>query len=380
MARITNFKVIVQHGTNLYYPKLVRAYTTEVYPFYAPTATIEINTNIQPGTTTYKAPFQDDDIVRLQANIMNSSNESPIYQDIFEGRIMSIGSKMGGDNNTILQCRGHGEETLYRAITADYSASTTTTGAMLVSLASSYLTRLTDAGTSLIDSAGSTSIPNYNIQQDTKFFVDIVRDFEGLESYGYRFSVVPIYASGLLSATYISWQALSSTATDNVQIREGTPRLISAEFSSSIERVIEDVTVYGISGSPQAVGTSIDGSPAYNSRYHIQTDQSLLTNQLCSDLADALRSRFGSELVVGTATIIGDPNVHPGDLLYCRIPSIEINTAGINGNYRCKKVTHQIDSGGWVTHLDIGEIIESPYDMLAGFHAKNRILDANFID
>lgn len=380
MARINNFRVIVEHDSNLYYPKLARAYTTAVYPYYAETATIEINTNVQPSTTTYKSPFQDDDIVRLQANVMNSSTETPVYQDIFEGRIMKIGATMGSDNNTTLQCRGHGEETLYRAITADYSASTTTTGAMMASLAGSYLTRLTDAGTSLIDSTNSTSITSYNIQQDTKYFVDVVRDFEGLESYGYRFSVVPAYTSGLLTATYISWQPLSSTASATVQAREGSSRLIAAEFSSSIERVIEDVTVYGISGSPQAVGTSIDGSPSYNTRHYIMTDQSLLTNQLCSDLAGALRDRFGSELVIGSLSIMGDPNVRPGDLIYCKIPSMQINNSTIDGNYRCKKVTHQINSGGWVTQLDVGEIMESPYDIMAGFHAKNRILDANFID
>lgn len=380
MTKIINTRVIVQHGSNLYYPKLVRAYTTAVYPYYADTATIEINTNIQPSTTTYKSPFQDDDIVRLQVNVRNSSSEPAVYQDIFEGRIMSISSKMGTDNNTILVCRGHGEETLYRAITGDENVSSTTTGSMLATFAGSYLTRLTDAGTSLIDSTNSTSITSYNIQQDTKYFVDVIRDFEGLESYGYRFSVVPTYTSGLLTATYISWQPLSSTASAKVQAREGTPRVIAADFTSSIERVIEDVTVYGISGSPQAVGTSIDGSPTYNTRHHIQTDQSLLTNQLCSDLAAALRSRFGSELIVGTISIIGDPNITPGDLIYCKFPSVVLNNASIDGNYRCKKVTHQIDAGGWVTHLDLGELIETPYDMIAGFHAKNRILDANFID
>lgn len=382
--RLVEFKVVIQRNTSpydKYYPKLISAHCNSTFPWTCPTATIEINTNITSGTAGYMSPARVDDIIRLQANVRNSPNEKSVWQDIFEGRIMKIEVGFGRGNPTRLYCRGHGEELLYRAVTADYSNAAATTGTMLAALTGSYLSRLTDASPSLIDSAGSTSITNYNIQQDTKYMIDVVHQFESLESYGYILSIETTYdSSDNLSAAEVSWQAVSSTASSTVQIREGTPRLVEATFSDSIESLVEDVTVYGLSGAPQKVGTSTDGSPAYGTRYHVETDLSLLTDQLCTDLATALRARYGSSIVRGNAKILGDPNIKVGDLIYCRIPSIELNGSTIDGNYRCRRVTHQINAKDWVTYVDLGELEISTWDFIAGFHAKNRLAMANLID
>ena len=381
-GRSVEFKVIIQRNNpakDKYYPKLLSAYTNSTFPWSCPTATIELNTNVSTGTAGYMSPVRVDDIIRLQANVRTTSDEKSVWQDIFEGRIMKIESRFGRDNPTTVYCRGHGEELLYRAVTADYSASAATTGTMLDALTTAYLSRLTDASPSLIDTAGSSAITNYNIQQDTKYMIDPVRQFESLESYGYILSVVPEYdSSDNLSAVYVSWQAVPAIASNTVQIREGTPRLVDATFSYSIEQLVEDVTVYGASGTPQKVGNSVDGSPAYGTRYHVETDLTLATDQLCSDLSAAIRAQYDG-MEIGNAKILGDPNIKVGDLIYCKIPSMELNGSTIDGNYRCRRVSHQISTDNWFTYVDLGELDISTWDFIAGFQVKSRLENANLI-
>jgi len=383
MPRLAEFKVIIQRDDtekDKYYPKLLTAYVNSTFPWSCPTATIELNTNVSSGSAGYMSPVRVDDIIRLQANVRNTSDEKSVWQDIFEGRIMKIESRFGHDNPTTVYCRGHGEEMLYRAITATETEAADTTGTMLDAFTDDYLSRLTDASPSLIDTAGSTVIANYNIQLDTKYMVDVIRHFESLESYGYIFSVVPSYDSDEnLSAAYVSWQAVPATASEQVQIREGTPRLVDATFRYSIEQLVEDVTVYGAPGTPQKVGNSLDGAPAYGLRYHVETDLSLATDQLCSDLADAIRAQYNG-MEIGNAKILGDPNIKVGDLIYCRIPSIELNGSTIDGNYRCRRVSHQISTENWFTYVDLGELDISTWDFIAGFQVRSRLENANQID
>ena len=378
--RLIKTRCIVQNkgGTDKYYPKVLRVNTSESFPWSAPVASIEINTHRIGGTAGYMSPIRNDDIVRLQVDVRNNDDEKSVWQDIFEGRVMESESSFGTNNTTTLVCRGHGEEALYRAVTGDYSVAAERTGAMLATLVGLYLSRLTDD--TLIDSTASTSIPNFNIQQDTKFMSDVIREFESLEAYGYIFKVVTNYDSdGDLDTNIVSWQSVPSLST-KVQIIQGTPRLIGARFSKTIENVVEDVKIYGASGTPQKVGVSVDGSPEYGTRHHRGVDTSIATDQLCTDLSVATRSRFGSGITRGSVTILGDVNVNVGDLIYVKIPSIVIDGSSIDGNYRVKRMSHTIDPRGWFTYLELGDLIETPADILAGVHTKNRLTAANFID
>ncbi|MCK5616150.1 hypothetical protein KAR91_80545 [Candidatus Pacearchaeota archaeon] len=378
--RLIKTRCIVQNkdGSDKYYPKVLKIDTSESFPWSAPVASIEINTHLIGGTAGYMSPIRNDDLVRLQVDVRSTSDEKSIWQDIFEGRVMETEASFGLSNTTTLVCRGHSEEMLYRAVTADYSTSTARTGAMLSTLVGLYLDRLTDD--SLIDSTASTEIPNFNIQQDSKFMSDIINEFESLEAYGYIFKVVTSYLSnGDLDTNLVSWQPVPSLSS-TVQIIQGTPRLISARFSNSIESVVEDVKIYGASGAPQKVGVSVDGTPSYGTRHHRGVDTSIATDQLCEDLAIATRSRFGAGITKGSVTILGDPNISVGDLIYVKIPSIVIDGSAIDGNYRVKRMSHTIDTRGWFTYLELGDLIESPADILAGVHTKNRLTAANFID
>lgn len=377
--RLLNLKCIVQNkdGSDKYYPKVLSVDTTETIPWSAPMASIDINTNIVGGTSGYMSPIRNDDIVRLQVNTRSSSSEKSVWQNIFEGRVMKVRGTWGRDNVTTLVCRGHGEELIYKSVSADYDPAAIRTGAILVALLGLYNTRLTNDG--LIDTTASTSIPDFNIQADTKFMSDIVRELESLEAYGYRLKVVNTYdTNDDLSASVVSWQAVPALS-KTVQIIEGTPRLVWADFEKSIENVVESVKVYGASGTPQKVGSSVDGSPEYGTRHHVGIDTSVATDQLCEDLAIATRSRFGSGITSGSVRILGDPNINVGDLVYVKIPSLILDGASIDDNYRVRRLSHSIDTGGWFTDLDLGELIQRPSDILAGQHTKNRLTAANFI-
>ena len=378
--RLLDLRCIVQNkdGSDKYYPKVLGVDTTETIPWSAPMASIDINTNIVTGTSGYMSPIRNDDIVRMQVNLRSDSNEKSVWQNIFEGRIMKVRGTWGRDNITTIVCRGHGEELIFKTVSADYDPAAIRTGAILVALLGLYNTRLTNDG--LIDTTASTSIPDFNIQADTKFMSDIVRELESLEAYGYVLKVVNSYdTNDDLDASVVSWQpvpALSNT----VQIIEGTPRLVWAEFEKSIENVVESVKIYGAPGTPQKVGTSVDGSPSYGTRHHVGVDTSVASNQLCTDLAVATRSRFGAGITSGSVRILGDQNISVGDLIYIKIPSLILDGASIDGNYRVKRLSHSIDTTGWYTDLDVGELIMTPADILAGQHTKSRLLQANFID
>lgn len=379
--RLIKTRCVIQSKTsnNKYFPKVLHVNTTESIPWSVPMARIEINTNTNINTTGYMSPIKNDDIIQLQADVRSTPSEKTVWQTIFEGRILTTKGTLNKLRNaTTLICRGHGEELLYRAITADYSTSSARTGAILSSLVASYLTRLTDD--SLIDSATSTVIPNFNIQQDTKYMSDIIHELESLEAYGYILKIITNYDSdGDLDTNIVSWQPVP-VESKTVRIIESTPRLISADLEKSIENVVEDVTIYGAQGAPQMVGSSVDGSPTYGIRHHIGIDLSIATNQLCQDLAIATRSRFGSGITSGTCTILGDPNLSVGDLLHVKIPSIVLDGDSIDETFRVKRLSHTIDNQGWISELDLGELIQTPSDILAGVHTKNRLTAANFIE
>jgi hypothetical protein len=385
---IFSTRLIVQRDTvnkDKYYPKVVSVRTNETYPWSCKTAEIEIITNTSSGTSNYISPIRKGDIVRLQVSVRYSATEKTVWEDIFEGRIEGISSSFGtGGNNTTLSCKGHDEECLYKGITADYSASAAKTGAMLSALQTAYLTRITDASPSLIDSTDSSAITSYNIQKDTRYFADAIRDFEAFEGYAYQYSVVPTYDSdGDLSAVYGSWQPVPTTASSKVKVIEGKT-LLSARFESTLAGLVNDVTQYGLSGTPQKTGNATDAASiaSYNTRHHFTTDLTLATDALCLSLATAIKTQSveASNNSRGTVTILGNPNVAPGMLVYHRIPSVVIEGSSIDGNYRIRRVSHTIDNSGWTIDLDVGELILTDGEIMADFHTKNRLNNSNLVD
>ncbi|MCK5431408.1 MAG: hypothetical protein KAJ03_01625 [Gammaproteobacteria bacterium] len=378
-------RVVVQNDTaakNIYYPNLINASTNSHFGWAADTATIEIGTNASGSTAAFTSALREGDIIRLQTNPRILSGEANVWLDVFEGRISKIESDFNiGGNNTKLVCRGHDEEFLKALVTADKSYSSQRTGFILKDLMTTYLAKITDASPSLIDTTTSTVVTSYNIKKHGKYFVDPVKDMEDLEAFGYRISVVPTYASdGTLSAVYLSYQPVQSTASTLLQIIEGTTRLISANFyDSGVERV-NHVVVYGQQGAPQKIG-EVNDVPNQTSTGKIMsrvvTDTTLTTDALCTSLAQAALDEWLTGTTGGSVQISFSPYITPGMLVYVRIPSLEINGVTIDGNYRVRKVSHRMSVGGATTTLQLGDPVKSNADVIASFHKSNRVNNSN---
>lgn len=356
--RQVEYRVVLEHDNVLYYPKILAAQVSDYFPLQVPTARIEIETNTASSTSGYTSPARTDDIVRLQVNETTTPTEKSKWVDLFEGRIMSISSQLDGGNNTFLYCRGHAEELLYRQVTADYTKSSGRTGTIISELIGDYLDRIIDGSPSLLDTTNSTVLTSFNVDQDTKYLIDIVKELEDIEGNNYIFTVVPQYDSdGLYDSCLASWQPVSSTANTNIAVIENRERLISANFSSSIEQLFNDVTIYGEPGTAQKSGTSNDSDSisSYNRRQRSEIDTTLATDYLCEAIATAIVDRAKDPIVSGTLTLVGNKLIEPGDLISVKIPSIEIDGEEIDGDYRVYRVNHGISGSGWTTSISVGE-------------------------
>ena len=384
---IVDLRLVIQKSTgtkNIYYPAVVSASTVKTFGWSCPQANIEIVTNTGTGTSGFTSPIRIHDIVRLQASTRVNSSSKKVWRDIFEGRVSKQSSEFTTNgNNTVIPCKGHDETYLYRAIAADYSASSTRTGAILQSLLGSYVDTIIDDTPSQIDTTASSVLTSYNIKQDSKYMADIVKDLQKLEGWGYILKAVTEYDSdNKLSAVYASWQPINPVVSTKVQAIEGTRGFIeSSGFDVSAQKLVNDITQYGASGAPQKVGTASDATSqtAYDKRHHIGVDTTLATDALCGDFATIVKDRFKDPLVKGSVTLQGTPNVNEGDLIYTKIPSLELDGASIDENLRVLRVSQRFDAGGWDTTLDLGDPITSPVDLQSAFHTANRLTAANFI-
>lgn len=386
-TQLIDARLVIQKPTgtkNLYYPAVVSASTVKTFGWTCPQCNIEIVTNTGTGTSGFTSPIRIHDIVRLQVSTRVDESDATIWRDVFEGRVAVQSSEFTTNgNNTIIPCKGHDETYLYRAITADYSASSTRTGAILQALLGLHVSTITDDTPSQIDTTASSVLSEYNIKEDTKYMADIVKDLQKLEGWGYILKAVTEYDSdNKLSAVYASWQPINPVASTKVQAIEGTRGFIeSSGFDVSSQKLVNDVTQYGASGAPQKVGTASDATSqtAYDTRHHVGVDTTLATDALCGDFATIVKDKFKDPIIRGSVTIQGTPNVNEGDLIYTKIPSLELDGASIDGNFRVLRVSHRIDAGGWDTTLDLGDPINSPVDLQSAFHIANRLTSANFI-
>ena len=381
------FRVIVQRDNiekDKYYPTFISGSTEATFPWASPTARITVVTNKTSSETANTSPIRKGDLIRVQANRTRVSTERAVWQDIYEGRIDAISSSYGDSSRTVLLCRGHDEETLYRGITADYAATSKTTGTILSELQTAYLSRITDASPSLIDATNSSSVASFNVKGKTKYYSDVIREMERIEGYSYIYSVVPVYdADGNISEVNGSWQPVQASVTDKMNVIEGNG-LIAASFETGLGTLVNDVTQFGAQGAPQKVGTASNAGSktSYNTRHHFAVDTTISTDAMCTILAEGIldQSVDASNSPRGQVTIKGDPNVVPGMLVYIKIPSLELEGAAIDGNYRVRRVSHNINLNGWVTTLDVGDLILTDGEILADLYTKNRINNANMVE
>jgi hypothetical protein len=380
---------------NKYYPIVLNASASYSYPLTVPTANIEIVTNRTPETSGYISPLKVDDIVRLQVSITFSRNEKVVWLDIFEGRIRDISSPFGARNTTTLDCVGHIYETTYTLLESNYNFSGSIDAVSMLDYiinTSGYLERLSYTRDTSKTIYG-VICTDYTVQKDQRYFHDLLSDLEKIGEHGYYADIKTVYNSyGTLTSAYLCWLKFKDTVTTKYRIIEGTHRLIDASFESTSEDLWNCVRVYGdtyqtSSGDPpvtvdhQYTGISFD-TPAiasYGRRMKVETVTGMKSNTQCGQLATGLMQVAKTPYIIGEVTIFGTSYVKLGDLVYVKIPSLEINGASIDGNYRVVKVTHDISENTFTTKIQFGKLKNDVSDYISLAKRQTRINNCNHI-
>ena len=367
MYRIVNTRLVIEKPTTheKYYPPVIRASTQQTYPFSVSYADIEIVSNTQAGTSGYIGQVRFDDIVRLQVSIKYNPYQKTVWQDIFEGRIMDMSSQFGNSNNVTLFCQGHEVEAETAVIEEDYSFATATDARSVLSYFSKYLSRLSYSA-SYADTG--TSFPTYDSTANQTYMRDLFSDMEAVSGYNWAVKVVPTYSSGNLSTRYIQWREMSQTASEQYKVIEGTSRMLSADFEVAGKGVRTAYRIYGDTpeGGSQYTGYASDASliSLYGKRTEVDTQTWIQSNSLAAAIAAGQLSEWKTPEVSGQVELIGTPEAEIGDLVYCKIPSEELNGASVDGNFTVYRVNHEIDRNSFKTYLDLGKVKKSIYDYI----------------
>ena len=377
------FRLVIQKpsGNNdIYYPNVLSGSSTSVYPFAVPTARFVVVSNSSASTSTYLSPVRDDDIVRFQVNHTYTVDEKDVWIDVFEGRVNGIAAVFNSsENTTTINCIGHGNSLKHTSTPTTVGHTAKTTGFIIETLMPA-MARISDDDT-LLDISGSTSISQFDLKKDSQKIMDVVRDLESLELYGYIFRLQPVYDSGgVLTSIEPVWEAISSTGTDKLIINESAQSFISASFESNISKMRNRFTVYG-GGSPQVSASVQDTAlqAIYDIREQVEVDKTIATAAMCTEIATAALDRWKNPIITGTVTIRGNPYIRVGDRVTCNIPSIVINGEPIDDTYLIYRVTHNIDNG-YTTTLVLGEIDMSASELITSFVLGNRRNNLNGID
>jgi len=367
MYRIVNTRLVIEKPTTheKYYPPVIRASTQQTYPFSVSYADIEIVSNTQAGTSGYIGQVRFDDIVRLQVSIKYNPYQKTVWQDIFEGRIMDMSSQFGNSNNVTLFCQGHEVEAETAVIEEDYSFATATDARSVLSYFSKYLSRLSYSA-SYADTG--TSFPTYDSTANQTYMRDLFSDMEAVSGYNWAVKVVPTYSSGNLSTRYIQWREMSQTASEQYKVIEGTSRMLSADFEVAGKGVRTAYRIYGDTpeGGSQYTGYASDAAliSLYGKRTEVDTQTWIQSNSLAAAIAAGQLSEWKTPEVSGQVELIGTPEAEIGDLVYCKIPSEELNGASVDGNFTVYRVNHEIDRNSFKTYLDLGKVKKSIYDYI----------------
>lgn len=353
---MTQFSVVVEHSGSLYYPSLISASVSATFPYSHPVADIQIS---QGGTIH----FIPNDIIRIQYK------RSDRWVDLFHGRINEIISNFGYKH---LFCIGHSEEMSYKFITDDYTGSGAGSGDIIIDLLVSYLSRITDDGYIKTGSA----ITEFDIARNRKNIMDIVKKLESLENFEYIFSIITDYNNGLLNTTSAKWCAVSQVPTTKVTAYETAKNVISASFSENISDLYNKVRIFGNTYDSDTYQYNSFAEDTYSQglygvREYILVDKSLNSQALCESIAAAIIQRYSMPIVIGDLNLIG-VYVNVGELISCRFPSLDAAGDHIDGNFRIQKVSHTINSSGWKTQLNVGELQYSIDELVSGLINKNR--------
>lgn len=367
MLRWVQTRLVIEKPTTheKYYPTVISATTQKSYPFSISYADIEIASNIIGSTSSYISQFRFDDIVRLQVSVKMNPNEKTVWQDIFEGRIVNMNCEYSQSNNVKIYCYGHEAIAETSLITGTHTYTSSTDAKTILSvLAPLYVTRLTYSS-AYADS--SQLFPTYNASPNQTYMSDLFSDMEKIASYTWAIKTIPTYTSGgNLSTVYIQWKAFPSAVTDKYKVIEGTQRLLSADFSVEGKGVR---TCYIVNGDTPSGGTQYTGSDEdtalstlYGKRSDVDTQNWVKSNDLCDSIATGILAEIKTPEISGQVELLGTAEADIGDLVYCKIPSIDLNGSYVTGNFVVHRVQHKITENEFTTTLDFEKTRKTAYD------------------
>jgi hypothetical protein len=171
-------------------------------------------------------------------------------------------------------------------------------------------------------------------------------------------------ASFLTGASVTGYSSSGKAVTGSGSTGKFTP---SGSVSPSL--TIDPLTVVPtpqLSGK-KATDTSLIGK--YGKRSLIETFTWIKSSAQCQAIADGIISDRGMAQKSGTVKIILTPAAHIGDLVYTKLPSVEVDGASINENFTVFKVQHSISQNSAITTLDLGRVVKTAYDYI-GLVAK----------
>jgi len=361
-----------------YYPKQVTASVTDAYPYSdAPYAQIELATNRSPETAEYINPVEEDDIVRVQVSCRMSEKEKCVFVDLFEGRVRSIDGEYNTKNNTTVSCRGHIDEAAKLLIdesktwTGTIEARTILGDLVTPARHVSRLTWLNQAPH--VDQSGVVSFTDpesaYATKADQTYLSSVFKDLEKESGSTWKIGTKSTYTvGGSLDKTYLTWKKLDTTPTNKYKAIQGTARYLGSNFEISIEDQATQVKIKGdtpTSGT-QYTGTATDATAV--ARYGYKTDvdiySQLQSNATCASIAAGILPSKVSASISGTIKLVGTPEAHPGDMVYVRSRSTELNGAIVAGNFNVYRVRHNITSSSYTTEIQVGGIITDAYDLI----------------
>jgi hypothetical protein len=133
-----------------------------------------------------------------------------------------------------------------------------------------------------------------------------------------------------LAASNIEFRALPTVPTQKYAIIQGSPGLLSANFTITGDNLYNEILYHGASGV--AGGSAVDDPSVakYNLRTFVGSDTSLATPETLGDFVLGVLPYTKGLRVTGTATIQGTAEPQIGDYVHIKIGSIDINASSFS--------------------------------------------------
>jgi hypothetical protein len=396
MFYIFEVRLRVQVGASedIHYFHVLNFTTNDELPFSVPTLDVEVIA--RDGNTDYISQIRFDDVVTLQVCIRFSDYEKRVWENIFEGRVLSPSCQFGQQNTAKFFCVGHEYETSTALLETDHTYTSTDNIAIFLIASQEALHRLS-ANEPLISSGYYNStrktLTDYYIKGAQKYFKDLCLDIIKTTAYTWHMYANPKYnaANKLIEPVILEFFPLPTTPTTKYKIIQGTPRFISGEFQANGENVFTRAIEFGATlsgGQCKGVAEWAPSQNKYGIRTHVETNTGFGAgqtstesgNKMCAYFAGGLVSSFCEPINSGQVTTFLTPTAKVGDYVETQIKSINLNGTAISNYFTVHKISHSYSDGQMpTTTFDLGYLIDDPDKYLLYFASSAKLSMSNFI-